>query len=228
MEIPESLPSCSRCGADGRTTLVFRLHGEKGGPIVCRVCAEWIDALYGPAQRQMRQILGDFGVVVPGSVARSKPGELTRELLDDAVRLTHPDRHTPERLVLATRVTAALTALRPYVQPAPKVAAVTDRAEAPLQPTKEPLRSTFPCYDCIKLVPLYYCDEWSREWEARQRSEREIENAKRRKSRARKRAPRAPLVCAVCGNTFRGRSDAKCCSGRCRVCLHRKAGDIPN
>jgi hypothetical protein len=43
--------------------------------------------------------------------------DLTSELLDDAVRLTHPDCHPPERQELAKRVTQELLALKPFAFP---------------------------------------------------------------------------------------------------------------
>ena len=42
--------------------------------------------------------------------------ELTLELLEDAIRLTRPDRHPPERHEAASRVTVALNALRPHTR----------------------------------------------------------------------------------------------------------------
>ena len=45
--------------------------------------------------------------------------DLTSELLADALRLTHPDRHPPERRELAERVTKGLLQLQPFVFPAP-------------------------------------------------------------------------------------------------------------
>ena len=47
-------------------------------------------------------------------------GDITAELLQDTLQLTHPDRHPPERQELAKRVTAELLALKPFVFPAPK------------------------------------------------------------------------------------------------------------
>jgi hypothetical protein len=223
-----NLPTCSNCGVDSATMLVFRLHGEKGGPLVCQKCAESIDRRYSTGkQADQLAALDALGIGPLGMAARARPGELTRELLDQAVQLTHPDRHGPEQLALATMVTAALTALRPFVRSVPKVEPAvtgTDTRHYPPVTSKatEPFRVTFPCRDCFKLIPMYYCDECRREWEARQEQERAAEAAKHREYRARKKARLPPQVCCVCGSKFRGkRRDAKTCSAKCRVRLHR-------
>jgi len=220
------LPTCSRCSVTSASTLVFRLHGEKGGPLVCPKCAEWIDRHYGKGkQAEQLAALDQLGIGPPGAPVRARPGELTRELLDQAVQLTHPDRHGPEQLALATMVTAALTALRPYVRSVPKVDAVastTDARRYRFMSAEQPYRVTFPCRACFTLVPSYYCDECRREWEARQERERATEARKHREYRARKKARLPPQVCCVCGSKFRGkRRDAKTCSAKCRVRLHR-------
>jgi hypothetical protein len=220
------LPTCSKCGVTSATMLVFRLHGEKGGPLVCPKCAQDIDETYGSGKRARElAALDELGIGPPGIAARTRPGELTRELLDQAVQLTHPDKHGPEQLALATMVTAALTALRPYVRSVPKVdPAAPTTSPRHYQPVagKEPFRVTFPCRDCFTLIPLYYCDECRQKWEAQQERERAAEAAKHRKYRARKRARRPPQTCCVCGNKFRGkRRDAKTCSAKCRVRLYR-------
>ena len=59
--------------------------------------------------------------------------ELTSELLADALRLTHPDCHPPERQELAHRVTQGLLALQPFVFPASK-----PKLKKPAKPTDDP------------------------------------------------------------------------------------------
>jgi hypothetical protein len=49
-----------------------------------------------------------------------EPVELTSELLDNAIKIAHPDCHPPERQELAHRVTQGLLALKPFVFPALK------------------------------------------------------------------------------------------------------------
>jgi hypothetical protein len=223
------LPSCINCGVNPTTTLVFPLHGDKGGPIVCQKCAEWIDNLYSrPGSKKQLQLdaLDFFGIGPPGKPASARPGELTRELLDETLQLTHPDRH-PERLALATKVTAALTTLRPYLRETAKVepaaTTVTDKSPSPRWTVDETLRKTFPCRTCFTLVPMYYCDACRKEWKTRQQQERDAQNKKRRDYRAKRLAMRPPLVCRICGTQIRSkRKDAKTCSPRCRVQMHRK------
>ena len=219
------LPTCLRCGVTSATTLVFRLHGEKGGPLVCPKCAERIERDYSTGKRASALAAFDeLGIGPPGIAARARPGELTRELIDNALQLTHPDRHAPEQLALATMVTAALLALRPYVRSVLKVEPVATAMDTrQYKPTAagEPFRLTFPCRDCFTLYPLYYCDECRQRWEAVQRQKLDAENAKRREGRARKRRHRRQ-TCVVCREPFYGkRRDAKTCSSRCRVRLHR-------
>jgi hypothetical protein len=43
--------------------------------------------------------------------------QLSRELIEDAIILTHPDKHPEERAVRANRVTAELLALRQHARP---------------------------------------------------------------------------------------------------------------
>lgn len=66
--------------------------------------------------------------------------ELTSELLEAAVTLTHPDRHAPERAGKAGRVTAGLLALRPYVRPAE--IPVAGEIEVPLWVSRRTLSAT--------------------------------------------------------------------------------------
>jgi hypothetical protein len=94
--------------------------------------------------------------------------ELTSELLNEAIALTHPDKHPPERREQATRVTQKLTDLKPFVfpapqpkppppipQPAPPRNASVNVSSADL---KEPSRPAYPSPQCAGDIPLYYCD----------------------------------------------------------------------
>jgi hypothetical protein len=216
------LPACVNCGC---RTLVFRLRGEKGGPIVCPKCAGIIDEIYGPRHRRVIDLPGDY---VPGGPAKTRPGELTLEVINAAVKLAHPDRHGPERLELATCVTAALTALRPYARSTPKPpeppAIVPDKWPSPRETAKKSLHLGFPCRNCIELASLYYRDSCRHEWDKRWQQERDAENGKRQQRRARKRA-RQPAKTCVCGRNFHGkRMDGKYCSNACRQRAHRRRG----
>jgi hypothetical protein len=214
------LPRCSRCQS---TTLVFRLHGDKGGPIVCLQCAEWIDRVWGRKQRRM---LEDLGLTAARNNVR--PGEVTQELIDDIIRLTHPDRHGPEQLALATRVTAALNALRPYVRSAPKPEPKpeTPPGSWPAITARKDLLSGI-CQECIELPPSLLCDTCRAQWEDRREQERKAEAEKARRRRARKRAIKwqkgPPVLCRVCGGQLvkPRRTDVRYCSDRCRQRAHR-------
>jgi hypothetical protein len=159
-------------------------------------------------------------------------GDITTELLEDAIRLTHPDRHPAERQEFAHRVTLALIALRPFVFPAPKKPEpVTVKQTSPEGTTKEPLRNlprlTYPCEACIDEVPYYYCGACRAEWEKRQEKEREAERTKRKKwteaARKRRLAQRVMSTCPVCNTQFAGkRKDARYCSAACRQAAHRE------
>jgi hypothetical protein len=155
-------PRCRRCG-DHR--LVFPLHGvEKGGPLVCPACAVGIDETFRYQRNRERAALG-----LDALKGHSGPTYLTRELLIEVLALTHPDKHPPERTELATRVTAELNALKPYVPDAPKPKppppAVTDKTSSP--PERINIRDLLDsvCVDCLGLVSLYYCDACRAKWE---------------------------------------------------------------
>src|SRR5262245_59606472 len=105
-------------------------------------------------------------------------GDITSELLNDTLQLTHPDHQPPERLELAHHVTQELIALKPYVFPAPK----RDKPEPIITPTesdesfkgkgsnlKDPLRTSYPCEDCADAFPRYYCDPCKAEYEKREK-----------------------------------------------------------
>ena len=104
--------------------------------------------------------MASWGIPVPGyddaDTIGAEIGDITSELLEDVLKLCHPDKHPAERKQLADRVTQELLALKPFVFPAPK-----PRPEPPeprdgslwdfQKPTKDPLRLTYPCADCADL-----------------------------------------------------------------------------
>ena len=186
-------------------------------------------AMGGPLHGLGREILG----WQPDTIGQEL-GDLTRELLMDAVQLTHPDRHPPERGALARRVTQELLALEPFTFPAPKL-------EPEPEPTtkrdgyknaqdlrvEELSRDIYPCELCSTTIPYFYCDPCKAEWTNRQRKESEKENAKRRAQYARRRDWRRhlkrPATCTVCASQIltSKRNDATYCSAACRQRVYR-------
>ena len=138
-----STGTCTKCG---KHRYVEPLHGPKGGPLMCFLCSGAWHAEYGRRNRagnvlikamraygeaggnlfkdleEMRLVA--MGIALPGYEAEAgkvvEVVDITSELLADALQLTHPDRHPPERRELAQRVTQELLALKPFVFPAPK------------------------------------------------------------------------------------------------------------
>jgi hypothetical protein len=106
---------CSQCGEQ---KLVGPLHLEKGGPDFCLPCGtEWhAEQARSRNRSQMQKRFMDMAF---GQTAYAGSHELTLDLIEEAVRLTHPDKHPPERVEQATRVTAELLALKPFVLPKP-------------------------------------------------------------------------------------------------------------
>src|SRR5260370_26220319 len=80
-------------------------------------------------------------------------GELTTQLLADAIKIAHPDLHPLERRDLAHRVTQGLLALQPFTFPAlkpkpkpePSSAQREGSSEVDLQKLKLP---SYPCKEC--------------------------------------------------------------------------------
>ncbi len=109
---------CSECEQGG--LLVGPLHGEHGGPIMCMSCGiEW-HAKHARVRKLGRIVVkaikaylnagGKYTAITRLALAAdgwalyrrgghigAELGDITSELLEDAVRLTHPDRHPPER-----------------------------------------------------------------------------------------------------------------------------------
>lgn len=219
------LGNCIRCGG---YKLVGPLHLDKGGPEVCLRCGSDLHTEMNNRRRDqdlwLKRLMGD-----------GSSGELYQDVLEDAVRLTHPDKHPPERTELATRVTQEFLKLRPFLRPRPKPASLPPvihaSATSPIGRTAAPPRNdskfekpklTYPCDSCRHTVPMYYCNPCKEKWDDIQLKEREHRNKTQRLRRLRRKLARLPTVCLGCGNKFKGRKDAKHCSAACRVKAFRR------
>jgi hypothetical protein len=190
------------CAVCKKHNLLVPLHDDKGGPLVCLVCAGKWHAEHGRRRRAGRVVIrainayeaaggkwrdidklktsalyhsfGGFdgldplGYMADAINACGETADLTSELLDDVIRLTHPDCHPPERQELAKRVTQQLLALKPFVFPAPKP---KPKPIVPPPPRNESLNTgaagfkealqkaatSYPCKECKSTIPYYYC-----------------------------------------------------------------------
>jgi hypothetical protein len=134
------------CQGCGKASWLMPLHGDRGGKMLCFMCAgEW-QAKNGRRRRAERvvikaikgykdaggRIYGDGfdnlksaadGLYLGAGLDESRSfgdfADLTTELLDATIALTHPDKHPAERKAEANRVTQELMRLRPFVFPAP-------------------------------------------------------------------------------------------------------------
>jgi Bifunctional DNA primase/polymerase, N-terminal len=150
-------------------------------------------------------------------------------LLDDAIGLSHPDCHPPERQDLALCTTQKLLALKPFVFPAPQPkkpiprdGSITPRAAG----AEKTLRTLYPCAECASTIPYFYCTQCKTEWEKRREAERAKLREQRRKQYAnRKRRRRAwrERLCEICGTKLEDsrRADIRFCSSACRQKGHR-------
>ena len=111
-----------QCDDCGKSLPVFPLHGDRGGPKLCSFCMGAFKAKKEAKARESRRFLRSFSLG-----GHAEEDELSLELLTDALKLTHPDLHPPERQDLAHRVTAGLLALKPYALPAPSPPALSWR-----------------------------------------------------------------------------------------------------
>jgi hypothetical protein len=151
-----SIANCTQCGSQ---TFVEPLHGERGGPPYCPICAGAWHAEHGRKRRVARTLIKvmlaydkaggklydkefdelkiaacDSGVAVYDADARAAADEfrdLTTELLTATLALTHPDKHPPELKAEANRVTQELLALKPFVFPAPALPAPAPKKPKP-------------------------------------------------------------------------------------------------
>ena len=151
-----SIASCTKCGSQ---TYVEPLHGERGGPPYCPICAGAWYAEHGRKRRAARTLIkvmrayeeaggrlhgkefdelilatNSFGFALYDDDARAAADEfrdLTTELLAATLALAHPDKHPPERKSEAQRVTQELLALKPFVFPAPEPEKPKPQPETP-------------------------------------------------------------------------------------------------
>jgi hypothetical protein len=228
-------------------------HGEHGrrrrlGRIVIRAIAAFLDgggrladienlkfSALGLDFNCLDDFLDPLGYLADTASTAGETIVLTSELLADTLRLTHPDHHPTERQELAHRVTQELLELKPFVfpkpapKPKPQPQDVTARRRSNERPDSKPLR--YPCSECASTIPFYYCKPCRGEFEKRLQVERDKESAKRRASRARRKAASwKSKACGACGKEFgisggpgKGkRKDARFCSDACRQKAHRK------
>ena len=202
----------------------MRLFSDAGGSRM-DIDKLWLAAL------GVHQLLGERDVFGLDRTIGQDIGDITSELLRDALRLTHPDIHPPERRELATRVTSELRALEPYVFPAPKPEPKTPPKESPVQsapttvdPAPPSTQPAYPCELCEGVFPMYYCTACRAERERRREAKRERRREQQRAwYRARRERQREWQRCAACDKTFQpNRTDAKYCSPACRQRSHRQ------
>jgi len=229
---------CVKCGQPG--LLVGPLHGEQGGPLVCIPCGSKIHADIRRRERH-DALIARFSKIDRslGREGGAREDELSLELLNDALRLTHPDRHPPERHELAHRVTQELLALRPFCLPKAKPKPPPPR-DASANVAKvdicAPVTPAYPCATCQHTDPAYYCRTCASTFEKFQAPKRErladrrarrAEYAKRSNERRRReRALRRELWRAVCAQCHGGfipqRRDSRYCSHLCRQRAYRE------
>jgi len=217
---------CSRCGK--LTFMLVRLHGERGGPELCPDCKVQKQLDQKRKDKEWDRVLGALGGGLFGPDTADDE-EVCRELIDEALTLTHPDRHSPERNALATRVTAELTRLREFAKPRAKPEPAPGQATSELALDQETVADleairhptyTYPCESCHGLSSLDYCDACRARWEADQQARRERLNARARERRRERRTKRR---CRGCRRTFTPqRSDGRYCSDACRQRGYRR------
>jgi hypothetical protein len=106
-------------------------HGRRrrAGRIVIRALTAFEEAGGNPADMEKLRItalgkdlfeIDPLGYLAGVANTADEVIELTSELLDDAIRLSHPDCHPPERQDLARCTTQKLLALKPFTFPAPQ------------------------------------------------------------------------------------------------------------
>lgn len=248
-----TVAACTKCG---QQTYVMPLHDERGGPLFCFMCAgAWhvehaprrsarrvlIKAMkayekaggrvFGDDFDELRLAAGGLFIFHEADDVANDFSDLTTELLNATIALTHPDKHPSERKAEANRVTQELNALRPFVFPPPP-------PEPPPEPAKpndglfsqpgdglNKLSSRYPCDNCRDALPLDYCDSCKAQHEKKWQEEHEEEEKQRQQKNKRQRELyrrhnmfRTRRHCCVsCNKKFESkRSDAKYCSAACR------------
>jgi hypothetical protein len=160
-----TVAACRECG---KTTYVEPLHGERGGPPYCPICAGAWHAEHGRKRRAARTLIkvmrayeeaggrlhgeefdqlmlasNPFGFAIYDDDTRAAADEfrdLSTELLAATLALTHPDKHPSERKAEAQRVTSELLMLKPFVFPAPEPEKPKPR-KPPTEPESNPSSS---------------------------------------------------------------------------------------
>jgi hypothetical protein len=225
-------------------------HGRKrrAGRVVIRAMMAYLDvgghwhdveklkdsALFGFGSAPWEN-LDPLGYMADAINTDGESTDLTSELLDDAIRLTHPDCRPPERQELAKSVTQKLLALKPFAFPAPAPRPRDDSVKGFNETFKDALQAiaAYPCKECKSTIPVYYCTPCRAEYDKRYKIERDHLNAKQREQYARRKARKAwrnlKTGCAACGAEFKGkRKDAKFCSSACRQKNHRTKTPEPS
>jgi hypothetical protein len=220
-------PRCIKCGSNH---FVTRLHRDRGGPMVCARCGEGILIEIDRDRKKNEAIRQAFGfdslAAWGGGPQHSESAGLSLDLLNDVLSLVHPDKHPPERALLAHRVTVELLAIvasRTVQDALHTRPAYTVPHRTPPQTGEDPLHKTpaYPCSVCRHTVPLYYCDPCRRIWEGARHARRQRDNEAARSRRARKRLL-WQATCAECQTVFKPtRRDACYCSAACRQKAHR-------
>ena len=170
-----SVANCTNCGSN---TYVEPLHGERGGPPYCPICAGAWHAEHGRRRRAARVVIkamkgydqaggslygtefdalklaaGGLGIYhADARAAADEFRDLTTELLAATLALTHPDKHPPELKAEANRVTQELLALKPFVFLAPE-------PEKPATETREPLVDLSGLKDALSRHGRYPCED---------------------------------------------------------------------
>lgn len=226
----ESKPTCASCGGSG---LLVALHGDRGGPDVCIECSgKWLATANQKARREFKRLNLFMRMLGDDAGDPEALADLLRaDVLAAAIRLTHPDRHPPDRAETARRVTAALTAAREHAlasKPPPEPAQPRDGSDSVARLSGQkavtaPVDDQYPCATCRHLPVALYCDRCRKRWEADDETRRERERTYRRDLRARWRVEHEPRECDHCHREFTPvRSDSRYCSAVCRQRAYRE------
>ena len=173
--------TCAKCGADGYTV---PLHGERGGPHFCIMCAGAWNAEHNPRRKAARALIkamkayesaggtlygkhfDELKLAASGmfhfdgldaDAAGADFADLTTELLTAALALVHPDKHPPDRKAEAKRVTQELLALKPFVFPAPAPAAAPKPDDVSAKQSAQSFND--PSSKRMSIFPCFDCRE---------------------------------------------------------------------